>query len=563
MRTLPRDIVSFTGRDAELGMLLSAVRASPADLAASPAGPAASLWTIAGMAGIGKTAFAIHAAHRLAVDFPDGQIFLSLHAHTPGQEPVEPADALASLLQTAGVAVPRIPVGLEARAQLWRDQIADKRLLLVLDDASGHDQVRPLLPGGGGSAVLITSRRHLTALDDALAISLGTLTPDEASALLVRLAVRPGLATSDPQAAELVRLAGYLPLAVGMLARQLHHHPTWTAAGLVSELAAARDRLALMRAENISVAAAFDLSYRDLTGPMQRLFRRLGLHTGSDLDCYATAALDDTDYDTAWQHLNTLYDHCLLMETAAGRYELHDLLRAHARALADADPAADRTSAVGRLLAYYLHTAREADHYLARRAQAAATGVELDAPVHAPVLSTSDDAVAWMESERLNLQAAASYAAAHDQPAYSAAIAAAMHGFLRNQGHWSQARIMHRAALEAARQSADRLAEAGALTDLGTFQVDAGTPAEAIASHERALELHRTLGNRLGEANALSHLGDALRATRDFPAAAASYRAALDLHRGARQLPWRGKCFPWPGCGSEGNWRLRRRRAAI
>src|SRR5512142_427057 len=142
---------------------------------------------------MGKTTLAMHVAHRLAGRFPDGQFFVPLHAHTAGQQPVDPADALASLLLTAGVAAQHIPPDLEARAGLWRDQVAGKNILLLLDDAAGHEQVRPLLPGIAGSLVLVTSRRRLTALQDAAVISLDVLSPDEAAELLVRLAGRPGL----------------------------------------------------------------------------------------------------------------------------------------------------------------------------------------------------------------------------------------------------------------------------------------------------------------------------------------------------------------------------------
>ena len=177
-RTLPRDVASFTGRQAELAQLLGAL----AGVAAS--GGVVGIHAIDGMAGIGKTTFAVHAAHRLAGDFPDGQFFLPLHAHTPGQRPVDPADALASLLLTAGAGAQQIPPGLEARAGLWRDYLAGKKVLLLLDDAAGHEQVRPLLPGTAGSLVLVTSRRRLAALEVAQAISLDTLPPGEAAALL-------------------------------------------------------------------------------------------------------------------------------------------------------------------------------------------------------------------------------------------------------------------------------------------------------------------------------------------------------------------------------------------
>ena len=298
-RTLPRDVASFTGRQQELEQLAKA---------AAGAGGVVSIHAIGGMAGVGKTAFAVHAAHRLAGRFPGGQIFLPLHGHTPGRQPVDPEDALASLLLTAGVAAGQIPPGLEARMALWRDRLAGQQLLLVLDDAASSEQVRPLLPGAGGSLVLVTSRRHLSALEDATAVSLDTLPPGQAAALLVRLAGRAGLSPAAPAVAEITLLCGYLPLAIGMVARQLHHHPAWSVTGRAAELAAARDRLELMATENLSVAAAFDLSYADLTGDQQQLFRRLGLHPGAEVDGYTAAALDGTGLAAARRGLEGLYD---------------------------------------------------------------------------------------------------------------------------------------------------------------------------------------------------------------------------------------------------------------
>jgi transcriptional regulator with XRE-family HTH domain len=260
-RALPRDTAAFTGRQAELTQLLGAIDNLAAD------GGVVGIHAIGGMAGIGKTTFAVHAAHRLAGDFADGQFFLPLHAHTRGQRPVGPADALASLLLTAGVAAPQIPPGLEARAARWRDVVAGKKVLLLLDDAASHEQVRPLLPGTAGSLVLVTSRRRLAALEDAAVITLDSLSPPDGAALLARLAARPGIHAEDAAVGELTRLCGYLPLAIGMLASQLRHHPAWTPRELAAGLAAVKDRLALMHAENLSVSAAFGLSYADLTPP--------------------------------------------------------------------------------------------------------------------------------------------------------------------------------------------------------------------------------------------------------------------------------------------------------
>jgi hypothetical protein len=178
--------------------------------AGADGGGVVSVHAIGGMAGIGKTTFAVHAAHRLAGRFPDGQFFLPLHAHTPGQRPVDPADALAGLLLTAGVPAAQIPPGVDARAARWRDCAAGKKILLVLDDAAGHEQVRPLLPGTPGSLVLVTNHRRLAALDDAAVISLDTLPPSEAADLLARLAGRADITIGDAGVARLAAVCGYL-----------------------------------------------------------------------------------------------------------------------------------------------------------------------------------------------------------------------------------------------------------------------------------------------------------------------------------------------------------------
>jgi len=329
-RGLPRDVASFTGRQADLDRLVEGLETL------ATGGGVVGICAIGGMAGVGKTTFAVHAAHRLASSFPDGQFYLPLHAHTRGQRPVDPADALSSLLLTAGVAAAQIPPGLEARAARWRDQVAGKKILLLLDDAAGHEQVRPLLPGAAASLVLVTSRRRLAALDDATVISLGTLTPDQAATLLARLAGWAGIHAGDAAVAEIARLCGYLPLAIGMSASLLRHHPAWTAAQLADGLAYARDRLAPTHAANLPVAAAFGLSYADLTPTQRRLFRRLGLVPRPDFDAHAAAALDGVSLDEGRRRLGELCDRHLLTEPTPGRYWLHDLLREHARLLADA-----------------------------------------------------------------------------------------------------------------------------------------------------------------------------------------------------------------------------------
>jgi tetratricopeptide (TPR) repeat protein len=479
----------------------------------------------------GKTTLAVHAAHRLAGSFPGGQFFLPLHAHTPGQRPVEPADALASLLLTAGVPAAQIPPGVEARAARWRDHVAGRKILLVLDDAAGHEQVRPLLPGTAGSLVLVTSRRRLAALEDAAVASLDILPPGEAAVLLARLTGRPGVGPEDAGVGEITRLCGYLPLAIGMLASQLRHHPAWAPAQLAANLAAAQDRLALMRAENLSVGAAFGLSYADLTQGPQRLFRRLGLVPGPDFDAYAAAALDHTSLDEARHCLDELYDQHLLAEPAPGRYQLHDLLRQHARALAAADDPAEADTATGRLLDYYLHAAATAGQHFATWAGAARRPPPGRPPAQAPDLSTLGQAAAWLEAERANLHAAADDAASRARFSYAIAIPAAMSGFLAARGYWDQAAALHRSALTVARQAGDRAGEAGTLGELGVVQRETGDYPAAAASLAQAVALYGGAGDLRGQGYALTRLGFLHVVTGDYPAAAANHQQALALAR--------------------------------
>jgi tetratricopeptide (TPR) repeat protein/transcriptional regulator with XRE-family HTH domain len=527
IRALPRDIAGFTGRSSELDWLMTRL--------ASVAGGGSrvvDICAIGGMAGVGKTTLAVHAAHQLAAGHPDGQFFLPLHGHTPGQRPADPADALASLLLAAGLQARQIPPGLEPRAARWRDFLAGKKILLVLDDAAGHEQVEPLLPGAPGSTVLVTSRRRLAALGDAAVISLDILVRDEAADMLVRLAGRPGLQSADPGVGELTRLCGYLPLAIGMVAGQLRHHPAWTPADRAAELAAERDKLGLMHAENISVGAAFSLSYQDLTAGQRRMFRRLGLQPGPEIDAHAAAAVGGVTLATARRQLEAVYDQHLITEPGRGRYRMHDLVREHARALAADDDPVAREAASGRLMDYYLQTALTASRLIGTRIVDYMGALPAGSPPDcAPTLTTAEQATRWMQAEQANLRAAAENAAATGRIQHATLIPAAMAEFLHIQGRWRDGIALHQTAVAAARAAGDPASHARALILMIHMQVQVGDLRAARANLNQVMKLYRQLDDRLRQADVLISIGGVANLTDQYPQALLYARKALKIFR--------------------------------
>lgn len=537
VRTLPGDIASFTGRHAEFGRVLR-----DASGGAAP-GKVVKIIVVDGMAGVGKTAFAVHVAHQLAPRFPDGQIFLRLYGHTPGHQPVDPSDALYTLLITMGVAPHKIPPGLDARAALWRDRSAHTRLLLLFDDVTGSAQIKPLLPGGAGNLVLLTSRRRLSLLYDAMPITLGLLDPEDAETLFLQLA---GLDARDDSVAGIVRSCGYLPLAISLMAGYLKHHRAWTPRHLLDELDTVTGGLEAMYSEDDSVAAAFDLSYRELTADQRRMFRRLGLHPGGDFDVHAAAALGDLDTAATRRILDALFSCHLVEEATRGRYSFHDLIRAHARSLVRADDPEDRNDAVGRLLRYYLATADAADRHLARRPR----NRDRDAgspPTRLRRFTSRGEAVDWMTAERLNLQVMADHVARHGVPGDTVSLVATMHGFLRVHGYWHQDIVLQHLAITEAHKIGDRAGEANALHRLGEVQRLMGQFRASVHSLHRALDLFHGLADPLGEADVLTDLGFVQRRTGEYPASAVSLERALELyhelgdeHGAARALNYLG-----------------------
>jgi tetratricopeptide (TPR) repeat protein len=521
--SLPRDVEVFAGRDREMSLLLEAGRGG------AGYGHAPRICSIDGMPGVGKTTLAVRVAHTLSQDFPDGQIFMHLHGHALGEPPVDPAETLAALLIGSGVAAQRVPVGMDARAAMWRDRLRERKVILVLDDAVSSEQIRPLLPGATQSFVIITSRRRLSALEGATPLSLTTLAPDDAAALFTRLAHRSDLQPADNAVTALARLCGWLPLALRLAAGQLQHHRAWSAEHLLERLATAHDRVSALQSENASIYAAFDLSYRELATDLQRLFRRLGKSPGESFDAYAVAALDDVDLAAARVRLDDLYQDHLVEEPVYGRYRMHDLIRAHAQGLTRTEELPETGRAVQRLVNYYLHTAVTAGRLLARRTLIASSGLPTGPPAWMPSLSTQEQAADWLEAERANLVLCTDYAARCGWPLHAVYISVAIGEYLFSQGPWEQALAIHHDAVGYAKAAQDPTAQAEAHQTVGIIQQLAGHSRAALDNQRRAVDLYRSLGNAQGEAQALNEISVVQRQTARYAEAEASAQQALKL----------------------------------
>jgi tetratricopeptide (TPR) repeat protein len=516
--SLPADTAAFSGR----GKVLEQITAVVAGLA--EVSGVVAVAAIDGMPGVGKTALAIHVAHSLASKFPDRQLFIDLHAHTPGHEPMRPEDALAGLLAAVGVDPRYLPRDPGGRAALWRDRMAGQRAVLVLDNAASTGQVGPLLPGGDGHLVLVTSRRHLGDLPGAVTrVLLDALPPSDAADMFTRLAPR---AAGDRDGVEdVVRMAGRLPLAVSLLARVFTRHPSWTLADLATDT---RAKMLTIAAEHDSIATAFEVSYRHLAAAARRLFRLLGMHPGTTVDEYAAAALAGTGLADAAGLLDGLHREGLVTEAGRRRYGMHDLLRRYARELAVADPA-ESEQALGRLLDYYQHTAALAETRLARLTRPGTAAPCVPAGCEIPELADAGQALAWARADRANLLACLDLVERTGQHARVVALTAVLAVLLRREGPWAEAVTRHAAAAGAARHIGDRLGEANALHDLGDVRQLVGDYPAAAQSMEQALGAYRDLGSRLGEANALKNLGDVRRLTGDYPGAARAYEQAMGI----------------------------------
>ena len=523
-RQLPASVRSFVGRQAEADRLDGLVRQA----AKTAGGGTVVVSAIDGMAGVGKTALAIHAAHRLAGEFPDGHLFIDMHGYTQGREPRSAGEALEVFLRALGVSPQRVPSGTDERAAMFRQRLVGTRTMIVLDNAASAAQVRPLMPGSAGCLVLVTSRRRLKGLDEAHVLTLDVL-PRADALELFRTVASPGrVPADDPLLPEIVYLCAQLPLALRIAAALLRHRPVWTLEYLATLLRAHQTRISALSDGERDLGAIFDLSYRSLPDVEQLTFRCLGLIPGSDFDSYATAALTGTDPSAAARLLEDLVDHNLVIQHVPGRYRLHDLIRLYVRALADRDPVLARDAALDRLMDYYQHTAARADALISRFPRLAPIG---PVPAHAPPLPDAEAGRTWLRSERPNLLAALRHATSHGRHERAVALTANLATLLRNDGPWSEALALHTDAIAAARSHGDRAGQAAALIQLGVVRNLTGDCQGALDALEHASQLYRELGNLLGQANALTQRGDIRGFVDDYPGAAHDLERALRLYR--------------------------------
>jgi tetratricopeptide (TPR) repeat protein len=495
-RDLPADVVGFTARADQLAALDEM-------LGHSHASNAMPIVEICGTAGVGKTALAVHWAHRVIAKFPDGQLYLNLRGYDPDR-PVQASAALEGFLRELGVADSAIPQDLDARAVKYRTLLAGRQVLVLLDNAYSVEQVRHLLPGSPSCCVVVTSRDSLPALvarHGARRINLDLLSPADAASLLgMLLGARVDAAPTEARA--LAERCVRLPLALRIAGELATARPGATLAELVDELGDEARRLDLLSAgedEYTAVRAVFSWSLRQLDADPARAFRLLALHPGEELDVHAAAALFGTDLPSGRRLLDTLVRAHVLDVRNRGRFSMHDLLRAYAAERVAEYLETDREQAIGRLADYYLINAQNA--------------------------SQAPAGNGWLDAERANLIAVA----AVGSPAHTLGIATTLAHYLDARAYYAEALSLDELALAAARRSGNRAGEATVLNLLGGVHRRLGGYRTAAESHQRALTIHRQLGDRAGEGLALHGLGTLSWRTGHYPQARDQLARALTI----------------------------------
>jgi tetratricopeptide (TPR) repeat protein len=528
---LPADIADFTGRASHLAQLRGLLTR------ASGTGKPAALIVavVAGTGGLGKTTLAVHAAHSLSDEFPDGQLYLSLRG--AGEQPVVPEEILARLLRDLGVRPGQVPAGQEERAALYRTMLARRRVLIVLDDALDAAQVRPLLPGSASCTVIVTSRHRLADLAGSRLVDLDVLDNDEAESLLTAIIGQERAAAEPGPVREVLAACAGLPLAIRIAGARLASRRSWAVSTLARRLADQQRRIGELTAGDMAVRACFAVSYdvlRQSAAPggvdPAHAFRLLGVWQGPGISLPAAAALLGLPEDPVADALEILVDTHLLESPAPERYAFHDLLRAYAaeRAQAEEKPQ-DVQSAIVRLLHWYVRTADAGAAVIVPHRDRVPLK-PIDPAGSALRFATVEEALSWSRSERANLVAATRQAGGADlhDAAWKLSVAA-MAGF-ELQGFRAEWSATNSVGLSSARAVGDRYGEAWVLNNIGMALSDQQTDG-AIGCFEQALSLRAEIGDRHGQAQSATNLAYCYLLQDMHEQAVEAGKYALDLQR--------------------------------
>jgi tetratricopeptide (TPR) repeat protein/transcriptional regulator with XRE-family HTH domain len=531
---LPADLPAFAGRVAELTELDHL-------LSANSPGSAVVVSTVSGTAGVGKTTLAVHWAHGVAAQFPDGQLYVNLRGFGPGRQAVDPADAVRGFLGALGVPPQGVPDGLDAQAALYRSLLSGRRMLVLADNARDSAHARPLLPGTPGCLALVTSRSQLRGLviDGARPIGLGLLTAAESRELLARRIGHRRVAAEPQAVGDIINQCARLPLALAIAAARAASGRHFPLSVLAAELCESHGRLDAFGSDEpeSDMPAVFSWSYHALTPAAARLFRLLGLHLGPDISVLAAASLAGMPPQAARPRLAELASAHLITEHVPGRYALHDLLRAYAVGQAlDADPCQERQQALRRVLDHYLHTA----HTAARLLQPHRDPITLSPPLPGATtgsLADHEQAMNWFTEERAVLLAAADHAAAAELDTHTWQLAWTLWTFLDRQGLWHDQAATQRAAVAAAQRLGDSHAQARAHRALGHAYSQLGRFDDARIEFRHALDCYGRAGDQAGQSHTHNDLAFVWERQGRHADALVHALQALDLSRAAGHQP--------------------------
>lgn len=532
---LPPDTHGFAGRDAELARLDGLIDERAATTR---------VVVVSGTAGVGKTALTVRWAHRAAGAFPDGQLHVNLRGFDPTGSPVSATEAIRGFLEAFEVPSSRIPASLEAQVGLYRSLLANRRVLVVLDNARDAEQVRPLLPGAPGCVVVVTSRDQLTGLITAGAYPLAVdlLNDAEAHALL-RGRIGAGRVAAEPAAVgEIIALCARLPLALAVVAARAATHPRFSLAVLAEQLRDTRGGLDEFAGADPATdpRAVFSWSYLRLRPEAARLFRLLGLHSGPDIGTRAAASLAGGPVPTVRPALSELAQAHLIVEHSPGRYTMHDLLRAYAAELLhEQDSPADRDAAIRRLLGHYAHSAYHADGFLDPRREVPPALTPLPPGADSQRIIDHEQALAWFKTEHRVLLIAAHQDAEFDTEVWE--LAWAIRRFLAMQGHWYDEIDTLTVALAAACRLGDPLKQAFAHCYLGCTYIWFSRYEDANRDLGIALNLYREADDRVGQAYVHHYFSWLLERQADFAEALVHAEQALELFRAAEHQAGQAK----------------------